>query len=177
MTEPTIHVRAATVEPAHRRRTRYLLALAVVLVAGTGCNHVSDPVTASHPSPDTLKALLDTVPKPPGAAQIAETASPGEGDRATTYSRTYQLTGSQPACVQLINAVTGTVWLVQDRLNRPLDPKTCDPAVANPTYTDPGNDQQRGGYLTKRSATLGGIAVEWRHDQLIFNLDEDSDPR
>jgi hypothetical protein len=138
---------------------------------------VSDPVTTSHPSPDTLKALLDTVPKPPGATQVAETASPGEGDRATTYSRTYQLTGSQPACVQLLDAIKGSDWVVQDRLSQPLDPKTCDPTVPNPTYTDPGNDKQRGGYVTKGSATLGGIAVEWRHDQLVFNLDEGSEPK
>jgi hypothetical protein len=79
--------------------------------------------------------------------------------------------------VQLINAAKDTEWVVQADLTKPLDPATCDPGVPNPDYTDPGNDKQRGGYLRRSGGRTGTIHIEWRHDWLLYSLDEGNLPK
>jgi hypothetical protein len=147
--------------------------LITFILTQTGRSDVNDdPVTISHPSPEALKAVLDSAPRPPGARLIDEHVEVGQGDATTNVTRTYRLTGAQPACVQLINAVESSGWIAEDRLNRPLDPGTCDPSASNPIYTDPGNDVQRRGRLRPAGGATGSIRVEWRRDWLLYSLDE-----
>jgi hypothetical protein len=155
-----------------RQAGRTILLLAAVLT-GTACNHMT--VDIPHATPEALKAVLDTAPKPPGAVLIQEEPSAGQGDRATTVTRTYRIGGSQPACAQLIAATKDSGWTILDDRNTPLDPANCDPSVPNPTYTDPGNDTQRRGWL-RRTAKTATIQLEWRHDQLIYILNESGLP-
>lgn len=175
MTAVTTHLSTAS-----RRRTRLpgppRPALAGLLIAGllggTGC-HSSMP---DQTPTDRITAVLDDAPRPHGATLSDEHTSEPVGDSKAVVTRTYRTTGDQPACRQLLDATRGTDWALTDTLDKPLDPDTCDPAVPNPTYTDPGNDKQRRGRLNRTTARTGGIDIEWRHDELIYILDEGSLP-
>jgi hypothetical protein len=151
--------------PPRRRLAGLLLAS---LLAGTGCNSTM-PI-------ESITAVLDAAPRPPSATLVEEHVTPAKGDSSAVVTRTYRTSGEQPACQQLLTATRGTGWSLYDRLGGPLRADTCDPAVTNPTYADPGNDRQRRGRLNHTSASSGGIDIEWRHDELSYILDEGSLP-
>lgn len=160
----------------HPRRTRErgrgprAVPLALLLLLGTGCTHVTDPIP--HASADSIKAALNAIPKPPGATLIDEHVEEGNGDTATSVIQTYRTTGTEPACVQLINAVQGTDWRILRDLTAPLDAATCDPSVPNPDFPEAGNDEAREGLIRRTDTRTGAIRVIWRHDQLIFRVSE-----
>jgi len=114
------------------RTLRVALAAAAITMAVSGCDSGGD----KHLSLKEMRAHLDRIPPPHGAALKDTDEQPRQASAAGSITRKYAYTGPDHlSCRSLLQTITSAGYKLTDIGGAAVNPATCSTEPANPTVT------------------------------------------